>query len=298
LRQISWHEILGELSVDRSVFIAFEALNLFRIFLNLISLIVAICLAGNAIAVEFAAHRALYRLTLASAPGSGGVVGVSGEMAVDWQNACNGWTFDYRSIIDILKNEEENLRLATSATTWESSDGRQYNFDVRHSINDTENEQISGIARMSFDGGPGQVDFVKPKKRILSLPKVTLFPIAHSQAIMAAMTDKASPTFLSRNVFDGMDSTGLYLVNAVIGKARKPEQASKILPRSMRSKKSWPVSLAYFRRDSAKTIPDHEISMALYKNGIADKFLMDFEEFIIRAELVRVEVAKKPVCKG
>ena len=280
------------------MFIAFEALILFRIFLNLTSLVFAICLAGNAIAVEFAAHRALYRLTLASAPASGGIVGVSGEMAVDWQNACNGWTFDYRSIIDILKNEDDNLRLATSATTWESSDGRLYHFDVRHSINDAENEQISGIARMQPDGGSGQVDFVKPQKRILPLPKGTLFPIAHSLAIMEVMTDKALPIFISRNVFDGMDSTGLYLVNAVIGKAKKPKQVSMILPRSMRSEKSWPVSLAYFRHDSEISIPDHEISMAIFKNGIADKFLMDFEEFIIRAELVRVEVSKKSLCKG
>ena len=280
------------------MFINFEALILFRLFVNLTSLVFAICLAGNAIAVEFAAHRALYRLTLASAPASGGVVGVSGEMAVDWQNACDGWTFDYRSIIDILKNEEENLRLATSATTWESLDGRQYNFDVRHTTDDTENEQISGIARMPLDGGSGQVDFVKPEKRKLPLPTGTLFPIAHSQAIMAAMTDKEAPSFVSRNVFDGMDTTGLYLVNAVIGRPKTPKTKSKILPQSMRSQNSWPVGLAYFRRDSEKTTPDHEISMAIYKNGIADKFLMDFEEFIIRAELVRVEISKKPVCKG
>jgi hypothetical protein len=298
LRWILRHGILNELRVDRSVFITSEALILFRIFLNLTLFLFAICLAGNAIAVDFAAHRALYRLTLESAPASGGVVGVSGEMAVDWQNACDGWTFDYRSIIDILRNEEENLRLATSATTWESLDGRQYNFDVRHTTNDTEIKKISGIARMPLDGGSGQVDFAKPKRRNLSLPEGTLFPIAHSQAIMEAMTDDGAPTFVARNVFDGMDTTGLYFVNAVIGKTRKPEKGSKVLPHSMRSEKSWPVSLAYFRRDIKKTIPDHEISMAIFKNGIADKFLMDFEEFVIRAELLRVKIAKKPVCKS
>ncbi len=272
-------------------------LNLFRICLNLTSVVVAICLTGSAIAVEFAAHRALYRLTLASAPASGDVVGVSGEMAVDWQNACTGWTFDYRSIIDILKNEEGNLRLATSATTWEASDGRQYNFDVRHTTNDSENEQISGIARMPLGGGFGRVDFVKPKKRKLSLPQGTLFPIAHSQVIIEAMTDKKAPTFVSRNVFDGMDTTGLYLVNAVIGRAKGLKNPSKILPPSMRSEKSWSVGLAYFRRDSTKTVPDHEINMTIYKNGVADKFLMDFEEFVIRAELVRLEMSKMADCK-
>lgn len=271
---------------------------MFRVFSNLISLVFSICLAGNAMAVEFAAHRALYRLTLASAPASGGVVGVSGEMAVDWQNASNGWTFDYRSVIDILKNEDGNLRLATSATTWESSDGRQYNFDVRHTTNDTEIEQISGVARVLKRGGVGQVDFTKPKKKSLSLPAGTLFPIAHSLAIMEATTNKGLPTFVSRNVFDGMDTTGLYLVNAVIGKARKPETGSEVLPSYMRHEKSWPVGLAYFRRNSDKTTPDHEINMAIYRNGVADKFLMNFEEFVIRAELVRVEISKKPVCKG
>lgn len=279
------------------MFIDFEALILFQIFLKLTPLVFAICLAGNAIAVEFAAHRALYRLTLASAPVSADVVSVSGELAVDWQNGCDGWTFDYRSIIDILKNEQGNLRLATSASTWESLDGLQYNFDVRHSTNDTENEKISGIARMPLDGGSGRVDFVKPQKSNLLLPEGTLFPIAHSQAIMEAMTNKGVPTFVSRNVFDGMDTTGLYLVNAVIGKAKKRDKGSNILPHSMRNEKSWPVGLAYFRRDSEKTTPDHEISMAIYKNGIADRFLMDFEEFVIRAELVRVEISKKPICK-
>ncbi len=258
----------------------------------------AICLPTAAFAVEFAAHRALYLLTLESAPASGGVVGVSGEMAVDWQNACSGWTFDYRSIIDILKNEDGNLRLATSATTWESVDGLLYNFDVRHTTNGTDKEQISGVARMSSDLRSGRVEFVKPKKRTMQLPEGTLFPIAHSLAIMRSMLEDKSPTFVSKNVFDGMDTTGLYLVNAVIGKSKVAKNPSNVLPPSMTGEKSWPVGLAYFRRDSAKTAPDHEINMAIYENGVADKFLMDFEEFVVRAELVRLEIAERSHCKS
>tara|TARA_B100000676_G_scaffold248099_1_gene251652 strand:+ start:31976 stop:32800 length:825 start_codon:yes stop_codon:yes gene_type:complete len=272
-------------------------LSLYRKTLNVALISIFIAWSSGAWAVEFAAHRALYRLTLASAPASGGIVGVNGEMAVDWQNACSGWTFDYRSIIDILKTEEDNVRLATSATTWESADGRQYNFDVRHTTNDTEKEQISGIARMPKTGQPGQVEFVKPKKKQLKLPKGTLFPIAHSLAIMRAMVKENSPAIVSRNVFDGMDATGLYLVNAVIGKARAAGGSKIKLPGAMRGKKHWPVGLAYFQHGSGKSLPDHEMKMAVYENGVADKFLMDFQEFVLRADLVRIELSKKIHCK-
>lgn len=259
---------------------------------------VAACLAGTAAyGAEFAAHRALYTMTLVRAQTGSGIAGVQGEMAVEWRNACSGWTFEYRSVLDVDFSEQEPLRLTSSATTWESRDGSDYRFSVRHKTNGEDTERIEGVAVSRKKGESGRVVFSEPKKTKLTLPAGTLFPIAHSTAIIEALERGRKPALLSKVVFDGMDAKGLYQVNAAIGDA--VEKSDGVLPSdgSMKDMKSWPVDLAYFALGSMEAEPDHEIKMQLYANGVADDMVMDFDDFTIRARLGRVELLPEPSCR-
>jgi hypothetical protein len=236
-------------------------------------------------------------MTLVRAQAGSGIAGVTGEMAVEWRNACNGWTFEYRSVIDVDFSESESLRLTSSATTWESRDGRDYRFSVRHKTNGEDTERVEGIAVARKKGTDGGVDFSQPKKRKMTLPAGTLFPIAHSTAIMEALAKRKKPVLISRMVFDGMDAKGLYQVNAAIGHALP--KGGGVLPEdgSMKNMRWWPVDLAYFAVGSNDAEPDHEIKMHLYANGVADDLVMEFDDFTIRARIGRIELLPEPSCR-
>ena len=264
--------------------------------------VTAILLPAPALAaVEFVAHRALYKMKLQEANLGTGIAAVSGTMAVEWRDACTGWTFEYKSVIEVRFSEGRSLTLASTATTWESRDGRDYRFNIRHKSNGQVTERIEGVAKAGNPGREGRVVLSLPERRNIALPAGTLFPVAHTLALVGAAAQNAAaqnkvPAFVSRNVFDGMDEKGLYQVTAVIGGAGR-QTDDELPPRgALKNTRWWPVDLAYFGVASRKSVPDHEIKMRLYENGIADDLLLDFEDFIIRAEIDRVEIFPEPSC--
>lgn len=255
------------------------------------------CAGATAQAGEFSAHRALYDLSLAQARSGSGISSVTGKMAVEWNNSCTGWAFQYRSVIDVSFDEGAPVRLTSNAASWESSDGRNYRFDVRHKTNGKEMEHIEGVAKLTGPNESGQTQFTHPKPLKIDLPAGTLFPVAHSLVIMRAAKKGGTPQIVSRTIFDGMDVKGLYQVNAVIGPVRPPKRNIPDSSDVMKGMPSWSVSLAYFAMNSGKSAPDHEIKMRLFGNGVADDLIMDFEEFIVRARLSKVELLPDPSCR-
>ena len=253
--------------------------------------------ATTAPAGEFSAHRALYNLSLVQARSGSGISGVTGKMAVEWNNSCTGWAFQYRSVIDVSFDEGAPVRLVSNAASWESRDGRDYRFDVRHKTNGKEMEHIEGVAKLADATGAGRTLFTHPKPLKIDLPAGTLFPVAHSLAIMRAAKNGKTPKFVSRTVFDGMDLKGLYQVNAVIAAAKRSQTAIPDNNDVMKGMPSWSVSLAYFTMNSDKSVPDHEIKMRLFANGVADDLIMDFEEFVVRARLNQIELLADPACR-
>lgn len=260
-----------------------------------LSLLVA---ASPAQSNAFSAHRALYDLTLHQARAGSGISSVTGKMAVEWKDSCSGWAFEYRSVIDVTFDEDAPVRLTSNAATWESGDGMTYRFSVRHKTNGKEIERIEGVARLDRPNGAGRSELTHPEPQTIDLPKGTLFPVAHSLAIMKAAQRGGLPQFVSRTVFDGMDVRGLYQVNAVIG-PDKPSATRKdsALPEGVKKKgPSWSVTLAYFALNSSKPEPDHEIRMRLFANGVADDLLMDFTDFVVRARINKVDLLPAPSC--
>lgn len=251
--------------------------------------------SSTVFAVEFVAHRALYKLVLEKARTGSGVSGVTGRMAVEWQDSCSGWTFEYHSVIDVEFAETKSIRLISTATSWESNDGENYRFSVRHKTDGKEVERIEGVAKASA-GATGHVEFSRPKARRLILPRGTLFPIAHSLSVLRTAAKEKAPAFLSQTVFDGMDVTGLYQVNAAIGRVGKTGGAARMQNKELKTTPSWHVSLGYFGMKSRKSEPNHEIKMRLYANGVADDMLMDFDEFIIRGRLDKLDMTPNPNC--
>lgn len=261
-------------------------------------LIAACCVAfppSGAPAASFAPHRAIYDLSLRSAERDSGIVAVSGEMAMAFAESCEGWTMEYRSAFEIGVGGEDAIRVLTNVTSWESRDGLEYRFNVRNLTSGQGEERIEGTARISGPGKAGIARYEKPANHTVQLPAGTLFPTAHTEAVLRA----AGPVSASirRYVFDGYDGEGLYDVNAVVGAPIAALPQRPVLA-PLAGLRAWPAQIAFYRSGAAIAEPDHEVGLRLYENGVGDDMTIDFGRFKVLARLRSLDLDARPRCEA
>jgi hypothetical protein len=254
-----------------------------------IALTVGLPLAATAVDVE--PHRAVYKMTLERAQSASGVVGAGGTMLYQWADSCDGWTIEQRYKLRMQYSEQEDAELSISFVTWEAKDGLRYRFNVRKLKDGETTEELRGDAHLDAPGGSGEAKFVRPEATTVGLPAGTLFPTAHTLALIEAAT--AGATFLSKQVFDGGTVEGPFEVTGGIGSAHAVDAGAKD---PLLRKRWWPIRLAFFPADSQSPQPDYELGMDLQDNGIARELILDYGNFVVRAKLESIEAMPKPHC--
>jgi hypothetical protein len=182
-----------------------------------------------------------------------------------------------------------------SLNAFESRDGRRYRFFIRRINPGGSDEELRGEARFSAPGARGVAVFDAPESRRVTLAKGTLFPTAHSLALMAAAAKGELP--LWRTVFDGSGDDGRFGVNAALGQALAADAPKGFESPLLRDQQSWRLRLAYFGMDETVSEPEHEQALRLYANGIVDEMLLDYGDFVLRAELSTLEALPEIECK-
>jgi hypothetical protein len=248
--------------------------------------------ASSGAAPTMVPHRAVYDLTLVSARSGTGVSSVTGEMMAEWTESCEGWALAHRTLFDIAHTQGRSLRLTSSVATWESRDGLQYHFDITNAVNGKVTEKFEGRAQLDEKHRGGQVYYITPTREPLMLSPGTVFPMVHTERVLAAIQN--APAIRSMVVFDGMSEHGSSRVSAVIG---KPSMAGNSSFAALKDHRSWPLQLAYFSVNSPELEPEHEVGMRIYENGVSDWMLIDFGEFVVKADLKRLNYGKRPNCK-
>lgn len=249
---------------------------------------------SSAAAELTAAHRASYVLSLKSTKSGSGIADVKGRMAFEIIDACDGWTVNQKLELRILSNEAPELLTETSYTSWESKDGLRFRFDSRTTRNGDLAEQFRGSAELVDLKKGGEATYTVPEARKLKLPEGTLFPTAHTEAVIRAAA--AGETFDYRTLFDGSSADSPFGVSAVM----RPVDAEPPSPDSGLAKlatpKAWRVKLAFFPQASKEANPDYEISVLLYENGVVRDMVLDYSNFSLKATLDRAEALPKPKC--
>ncbi|TWA87577.1 uncharacterized protein DUF1849 [Azospirillum brasilense] len=247
--------------------------------------------AAAGAAANILPHRAVYKMSLLSARNSSKVSDVRGRMLFEWADACDGWTTEQRFQLRFVYAEGDEMAMTTNYTTWEAKDGQRYRFNVRKLINGEEDEEVRGDARLAKDG-TGTAAFSKPEPQDMELPPNTMFPTAHTLAVLDHAG--AGETFFNRVVFDGADSEGATEVSTVIGSAvqTKEDGADPLL----KGKKAWPVRMAFFPLKSDSAQPEYEMSLRLLQNGVAESMQIDYGDFTVNAILEKVEALPKSGC--
>lgn len=243
-------------------------------------------------AAEILPHRAIYKMSLASARNSSKVSDVRGRMMFEWADACDGWTTEQRFQLRFVYSEGEEMAMNTNYTTWEAKDGLRYRFNVRKLVNGELDDDVRGEATLKKDGGPGVAHFVKPAEQDMDLPAGAMFPTTHTLAILDHA--KAGEKFFTRVIFDGADAEGSTEVSTVIGQAvpTKQDGAEPLL----RGKTGWPVRMAFFPTHSDAAQPEYEMSLRLLQNGVAESMQIDYGDFTVNAVLEKIEALPKSGC--
>jgi hypothetical protein len=229
-----------------------------------------------------AAHRALYTLTMDGSGNGGGsdVVGASGSMGYEVIDACDGWASHQQLDMTVVNADGQNIHMVSDYTTWEAKDGLSFRFHTRQTTDDAVTEQTDGDAKLDVAGGAGSAHYSSPKDATKALPAGTLFPMAHTAALLAAA--RAGKKFIALPLFDGTSEGGAEDSSVVVLDWKGPEATAYPMLSALPSAR---VHLAFFERSPGATTPDYQVSMRYWENGVADGLRMDFGDFVMNAKL-------------
>jgi hypothetical protein len=225
------------------------------------------------------AHKALYTLTLDSAK-STDVIAARGTMGYEVTDACDGWAVRQRLTMTITNADGQDIQMSSDYATWESKDGLKFRYHMRQTTDTAVTSQTDGEALLQKVGGPGEAHYTAPHDSTSTLPGGTVFPMAHTAAIIAAARDKKH--FLNLPLFDGTDENGAEDSFIVVLDWKQPEQSKwpALSPLS-----STRVHISFFDHAPSGVTPTYEATMRYWENGVADNMKMNFGDFIMNAKL-------------
>jgi hypothetical protein len=229
--------------------------------------------------VQLAAHRATYTLKLDDARG-GDITGVAGTMAYEVTDACDGWAVRQRLQMTLSNRDGQDVQMVSDYLTWESKDGTKLRFHMKQTTDSAVTEQVEGDASLVAPGATGQIHYTLPADKTVPLPTGTLFPMAHTAAIITAA--EAGKKFLTLPLFDGTGADGAQNTSVFISTWT---EASAAPYAPLAELPSGRVRVAFFSRDKNAQSPDYEVGMRYWSNGVADDLSMDFLDFVVSGKL-------------
>ena len=240
---------------------------------------------GLAQASGLTGQHAVYDLTLSKVR-THDLTGAAGQMSFDVVDGCTGWATTQHMTL-IIRNVDGTLnKSVTDYITWESKDGKNFTFTLRESDNDGK-EQIddSGSAVHTGSNGAGIITYTTPAKTVLTMPPGTLFPMAHTEALLAA--GRAGEKFISPPLFDGTTADGTQATFVAVLGHHAPE--NNAFP-ALSPIPSTNVDIAFYERKNDDENPDFRTQMRYFENGVATNLVMDFGDFVMTGKLVRLTI--------
>lgn len=240
-------------------------------------------------------HRAVYDMSLTSVKNGSNISGVTGQLSFEWADACDGWAVQQHMKLHFEYAGGDASDVNSSELSWESKDGKKYNFNIRRESDGKETERYRGKATLADDGGT--VVYSIPAGRTDKLPAGAMFPSAHTALIIQKAL--AGEKFFSRRVFDGSDEDGSNDVSAFINPPPAPLEQTEANPKlqaDLLNQPAWPVRMAFFKINSETGEPDYEMNLSLQANGVARKMLIDYGDFSVTGLLTELEALPASGC--
>lgn len=255
-------------------------------------------------AVGLVPHRAVYDMVLGEVRSGGGVSSLSGRMVFEITGSqCNGYSQEWRYVTRAIDGEGTVSINDQRSSSWEDGEGRQLKFESTNFRDKKLISRVAGRAERSADKTRIKVSLTEPKKRVVTLNTVAMFPIQHSVATIEAA--QAGKRLFATEFYDGSENGDkIYNVSTLIGKAMPAAFNAKLakVPSVQKLDKvpAWPVAVSYFDRESGKgdQVPTYEVGFVFFQNGVSRRLVLDHGGFTIKGELKKIEFLETQPCKG
>lgn len=227
--------------------------------------------------IHLRGQNATYTLTLSRVRGHS-VTGATGLLRFDVRNTCDAYTVSQKMTL-LIRNQDGTLsRTISDYDTWESKNGRKFSFLLRQGNGKTMSIQAQGTAVMGTKGG--EVSYLVPEHRTEKLPLGTLFPMAHTKAILeAAAADKP---FIDPSLFDGTSTHGAeHTYVAILGTRGARKNAFPALSHLS----SALVDIGFWPDLPKDNEPDFRTQMRYFTNGVSRNVQLDFGSFTMDGKL-------------
>ena len=287
--------VFGKALTKVKVIVTGANMRLPSIFASLAAAVAWGGIASYASAVDLVPHRAIYTMTLGNTVGSsGGPTSIRGAMSYEFESRCNAWTVDSTVFLKMKFDGPREIESVRKIITWEGKDGLGFRFRVSETHGGENVEEIKGVAALDGMDQAGVVEYVKPRRFKINLPKGTLFPTGHVKAVIS--TSVSGGNFVGRHLFDGASLDEPYMVSAFI--ANTAEQISRANPakEELEDLATWNARLAYFRGNSPSQTPEFEIGVRYRENGIVEELIQDYGTYTIVAQLGQLEIMPLEKC--
>lgn len=240
-------------------------------------------------AVSLASHHVVYDLALARAPG-GDTVAASGTLDLEIRTTCDAWATTQTIELDTVDRDGTRSDTRTSYATFERRDGRALTFTVGQVNADRSRSLVSGIATRDRSGDGATVRFSNPPALTLRLPPGTLFPMAHTAAILDAA--QSGVRSLSPLLFDGTGTDGAEYTHATIldwGAAQPP-----VPNPSLAGMPAGRISIQFYPLDGHDALPQFGTVSRYFADGISDRLDMEFGGFTLAGTVRRLSLLPGP----
>jgi len=236
-------------------------------------------------APDMTGQIALYDLSLEKVR-THDVTGATGQMRFAVADGCTGWGTTQHMVL-LIRNADGSLtKTVTDYVTWETKNGSMLTFNLSERDNDGKPViDDAGTAIHAGGDGSGTITYSTPANRVMAMPPGTLFPMAHTEAILNAGAE--GKKFISVPLFDGTTDDGAQHTFVVIlsrgehGQAPFPDLAKMT---------STDVDIAFYERKNSDQNPDFRSQMQYYDNGVANNIMMDFGDFVLLGKLERLDI--------
>ncbi len=236
-------------------------------------------------------YRALYDTYLSHKKGGTDIHNISGKMFYEWKISCDAWISTYRHNVFYEYVSAPAIRLTSDFSTYESFDGKNFNFNLQRRQNGMLLEEIRGSANLEGEKDANRAVYSIPEDLVFNLPEGTLFPTAHTLAFLDKV--KAGETTYKATVFDGSDDQGpvnisSFVMSELSGKDLIVEE-SEYIDNNLINSKAWSIRLAFFPLSSFESVSDYEMSIIFHENGIISSIKIDYDDFSITQKLIALE---------
>ena len=258
------------------------------------AILVAISLGsvGSAYGATVTPHRAFYEMQLGHADQNSDVQAVTGRSAFTLGRDCSGWQSNEDYVIEFGGKEGDTDRIISRFESWESDAGDMYSFEISEQSSFRTKKDFNGYANVTPKAGNAYFSIADDSP--MKLPADTYFPMRHLEAIIdGAERGKA---IVAATVFTGADpDDALLATNTVIGSWKIEAPAARL--GEFGQKGYWPVQTAYFKPEAKVAEPEYKINYSMQSNGVVRRYVIDYGDFTIIAELVKLEALTPPNCQ-